>query len=260
VDVSYQTVDYRRDGKVVYITLNRPEVLNAVDELMEAELREAFREYDLDEEAWVAILDGSGRCFCSGFDVKQRFADMPDQERTRWSSGANSEGYLGRSVNWKPVIAAVHSYALGAGINIALECDLIAASEDALFGITETKRGLPAGTVWAKAQTFMPSKVATELLLTGEPMPASELYRLGMINRLAPAGHHVEAAEELASNILKAPPLAVRAGVRISRWTWVRMSAEADLYLQPLKLHLTEDFQESSRSFVEKRRPSYRGR
>ena len=258
----YEAVDYRREGRIAYITLNRPQVLNAVNDQLDEDLQAAYREYDLDEEAWVAILHGAGRCFCAGADVKQQFANMTPEYRDKWSRslGGSPEGYLGRCINWKPVIAAVHSYALGAGISIALECDLIVASEDAQFGVTETKRGLPAGRVWAKAQAFMPSKITTELLLTGEPMAASELYRLGLVNRLVPAGEHLQAAEELAQSILKAPPLAVRAGVRISRWNWVRMAAETDLYLQPLGLHLTDDFKESSRSFAEKREPVYRGR
>ena len=256
----YGTVDYRREGRIAYITLNRPQVLNAMNHQLEEELAATLAGYDLDEEAWVAIIHGAGRCFSSGADVKERFADMGDRERDFWSGGVSPQGYLGRSINWKPVIAAVHSYALGAGVSLALECDLIVASEDAQFGITETKRGLPAPRVWALAQTFMPSKVATELLLTGEPMPASELYRLGLINRLVPPGQHLQAAEELAQQILKAPPLAVRAGVRASRWSWVRTAAEANLYIQPLQLHLTEDFKESSRAFVEKRQPVYRAR
>ncbi len=258
----YETLDYRVEGRLAYITLNRPESLNAMNERMEMELKAALDQFDLEEEAWVAILHGAGRAFCAGADVKQRFASMSTRERELWSRslGGSPEGFLGRTINWKPVIAAVHGYALGAGISLAMECDLIVASEDAQFGMTETSRGLPAGLVWARASAFMPSKVTTELLLTGEPMPAPELYRMGLINRLAPAGGHLEAAKELAERVLKAPPLAVRAGVRISRWTWVRAAAETDLYLQPLRLHLTDDFAESSRSFVEKRQPVYRGK
>ena len=256
----YETMEYRRDGKIAYITFNRPRVLNAINDKLEEELREVFHEYDVDEEAWVAILHGAGRCFSTGADVKQRFADMTPQQRDRWSRGSSPDDFLGRCINWKPVIAAVHGYALGWGISIALECDLVVASEDAQFGITETKRGFPAGRVWAKAQAFMPSKVTTELLLTGEAMPASDLYRVGLVNRLVPVGQHLQAAEELARTILNAPPLAVRAGVRISRWSWFRAAAETDLYYQPLGLHLTEDFKESSKAFMEKRQPVYRGR
>jgi enoyl-CoA hydratase/carnithine racemase len=256
----YETMVYERQGRIGYIKLNRPQALNAVNNQFEHDLHDALLEFDIDEEAWVAILHGAGRSFCAGADVKQRFANMTPQERAHRDRGSNPESYLGRAINWKPVIAAVHGYALGAGMAIAAECDLVVASEDAQFGITETKRGLAGGRVWAKLNAYMPSKIATEMLITGEPMPASELYRLGFINRLAPPGQHLQAAEELAQKVLKAPPLSVRAGVRLSRKLWVQPSAEADAYLQTLHLHHSEDFKEASQSFVEKRPPVYRAR
>jgi enoyl-CoA hydratase/carnithine racemase len=256
----YETMVYQREGRVGYITFNRPQALNAVNDQFEHDLQDALLEFDIDEEAWVGIIHGAGRCFCAGADIKQRFVSMTPQQQARRTRGNSPEGYLGRSINWKPVIAAVHGYALGAGMAIAAECDLIVASEDTQFGITETRRGLPGGRVWAKVSAFMPSKVATEMLITGEPISAAELYRLGLINRLTPAGHHLEVAQELAEKVLKAPPLASRAGVRLTRRTWVPAAADADMYIQPLKLHLTEDFQEASRSFVEKRPPRYQAR
>jgi enoyl-CoA hydratase/carnithine racemase len=251
---------YQREGKVGYLRFNRPQSLNAVNDQFEQDLQDALLEFDIDEAAWVCIIHGAGRCFCAGADIKQRFVNMTPQQQARRTRGSSPEGYLGRSINWKPVIAAVHGYALGAGMAIAAECDLIVASEDAQFGITETKRGLPGGRVWAKVSAFMPSKIATEMLITGEPVGAPELYRLGLINRLVPPGNHLEVAEELAEKVLKAPPLAARAGVRLTRRPWVPVAADADLYIQPLKLHLTQDFQEASRSFVEKRPPEYRAR
>ena len=256
----YETMTYHREGRVGYLMFNRPQSLNAVNDQFEQDLQDALLEFDIDEEAWVCIIHGAGRCFCAGADIKQRFVSMTPQQRARRARGNSPESYLGRSINWKPVIAAVHGYALGAGLAIAAECDLIVASEDAQFGITETRRGLPGGRVWAKVSAFMPSKVATEMLITGEPVAAAELYRLGLINRLAPPGNHLEAAQELAEKVLKAPPLASRAGVRLTRRTWVQPSADADMYIQPLKLHLSEDFQEASRSFVEKRPPEYLAR
>lgn len=251
---------YEREGKIGYITFNRPQALNAINDQFEQDFHDALLEFDIDEEAWVAIIHGAGRCFCAGADVKQRLANMTPQQRARRARGNSPESYLGRSINWKPVIAAVHGYALGGGTAIAAECDMIVASEEAQFGITETKRGLAGGRVWAKLNAFMPSKVVSEMLITGEPVAAPELYRLGLINRLVPTGQHLEAAAELAAKVLKAPPLSARAGVRLSRHQWVQPSADADMYIQPLKLHLSEDFQESSRSFVEKRPPVYRAR
>ncbi len=256
----YETMIYERKGKIGYIMLNRPQSLNAVNDQFESDLSDAFLEFDADEDAWVVILHGTGRCFCAGADIKQRFANQTPLQAAAQARGRSSEGYLGRSINWKPVIAAIHGYALGAGISIAAECDLIVASEDAQFGITETKRGLTGGRVWAKLNAFMPSKMLTEMIITGEQVGAPELYRLGLINRLVPTGKHLEAAEELAEKILKAPPLPSRAGVRLSRRQWVQPCADADMYSQPLNLHLTEDFKEAGRSFVEKRPPQYQAR
>ena len=234
--------------------------LNAVNDQFETDLHGALLEFDTDDDAWVAIIHGEGRSFCAGADIKQRLSNMSPQERARRERGGNPESYLGRSINWKPVIAAIHGYALGAGMAIAAECDLIVASEDARFGITETRRGLPGGRVWAKVNAFMPSKVVSEMVITGEQMAAQELYRLGLINRLVPTGEHLKAAEELANTVLKTPPLASRAGVRLTRRQWVQPAAEADMYIQALKLHLSEDFKESSQSFVEKRPPEYKAR
>lgn len=258
---AYETVKYRRDERIGYVTLNRSEALNAVNHQLEADLTAALEEFDLDEEAWIAILHGEGRCFCAGADVKQSFHGQTREQRQRtMSRGRNPEGYLGRTIHWKPVIAAVHGYALGSGISIAAECDLIVASEEAQFGITETVRGLPGSRVWAKVQFCMGSKMAAEMLLTGDRYPASELYRLGFVNRLVPTGTHLEEAQELAQKVLQAPPLAVRSGVRALRWQWTKLVAEADCYNQALDLHLTEDFEESARAFVEKRAPIYHGR
>ena len=192
------------------------------------------------------------KAFCAGADIKQRFVAMTPQESARRERGPNPEGYLGRTINWKPVIAAVHGYALGAGIVIAAESDMIVASEDAKFGITESRRGLAGGRIWAKVNAFMPSKIASEMVITGEPVEAAELYRLGLINRLVPNGFHLSAAEGLAEKVLKTPPLSARVGVKLTRRQWVQAGAEADMQTLPLKLHMSEDFKEASQAFVEK--------
>ena len=256
----YETMNYERRGRVGYITLNRPQSLNAVNDQFEEDIAEALLEFDMDEAAWVAIVHGAGRSFCAGADIKQRFVAMTPRQSAIRTRGTSSEGYLARSINWKPVIAAVHGYCLGAGLSLAGECDLIVASEEAQFGITETKRGLPGARVWAKVNAFMPSKILSEMVITGEPVAAAELYRLGLINRLAPTGRHLEVAEELAAKVLEAPPLASRSGVRLTRRQWVMDLYDAGMYLQSLNMHRTEDFQESARAFIEKRPPNYKAR
>ena len=106
----------------------------------------------------------------------------------------------------------------------------------------------------------MPSKILSEMVITGEPVAAAELYRLGLINRLAPTGRHLEVAEELAAKVLEAPPLASRSGVRLTRRQWVMDLYDAGMYFQSLNMHRTEDFQESARAFIEKRPPNYKAR
>ena len=274
----YETMSYTRKEKIGYITFNRPNSLNAVNVQFEQDFHDALLEFDMDEKAWVAIISGTGRCFCAGADIKQKFAGMTDVQKATRTKGANPESYLGRTINWKPTIAAVHGYALGAGMLIAAESDLVVASADAQFGITETKRGLPGGHVWAKMNAFMPSKVITEMLITGEPIQAQRLYDLGFINRLVDtisstsqstdkkeSSNRVlekvmKEAEELASRIVGTPPLAARSGVRLSRNQWIIPAINADLYLQPLRLHETEDFQEATKSFVDKRPPNFKSK
>jgi enoyl-CoA hydratase/carnithine racemase len=256
----YETMMYKRRGKVAYIMFNRPQALNAVNDQFEEDLHAALLEFDLDDDAWVAIVHGAGRSFCAGADIKQRFVAMTPEQSARRERGPNPEGYMGRAINWKPIIAAVHGYALGAGIVIAAESDMIVASEDARFGITETRRGLPGGRIWAKVNAFMPSKIVSEMVITGEHIDAAELYRLGLVNRLVPTGEHISAAEELAEKVLTSPPLATRAAVKLTRRQWVQTGADADMQMLPLKLHLTEDFKEASQSFVEKRAPQYHAR
>ena len=254
-----EMVTYRREGRIAYITLNRPEARNAVTVSMATELAEAFDRFDFDDDAWVAVLAGNGPHFCVGVDVKERFIQHGRAERNRrLSAGPPTDGHIGRTANWKPVIGAVHGLCVGLGFNVALECDLLVAAEDARFMIAETKRGIAGGQLWAKLQTFMPSKIATELLLTGDPMPAEPLFRLGLINRLVQSGEHVAVATELAEAILRNPPLSVRTHVRITRLPWKWLSDEAALYIQPLRLHLTKDFDEASAAFAEKRQGVYK--
>jgi enoyl-CoA hydratase/carnithine racemase len=196
-----------------------------------------------------------------GVDVKERFHGASRQQRDhRMSEGPRGDAYLGRSANWKPVIGAVHGHCVGFGFNLALECDLLVASADAKFMIAETKRGISAGPIWAKLHCYMPSKLATELVLTGEPISAESLFQHGLINRLVATGDHIQAARELAARVLNNPPLAVRAQVRISRWQWTRLSDEVALFVQPLRLHLTSDFEESTNAFLEKRPAHYQAR
>jgi enoyl-CoA hydratase/carnithine racemase len=258
-----QYVEYERKGSIVTIAMNRPEKLNAVSDEVVRQLMTAFREFDADPEAHVAILCGRGRAFCSGADVHQR------QLRTReeferlggpQGHGANSGDLLMQSVNWKPVIAAVHGYVLGLGLGMVLDCDLIVAEAGTKFHLTETSRGLGSAKQWAQLH-FRSGAFADEIALTGRYFTAEEALAGNLINRVAPAGTFMQSAWELAEAVAANPPLSVRATVRTRRWRLGQAVREAAFQQAPMRLYLTEDFHEAALAFKETRKPRpFKGR
>ena len=257
-------VEYAVADRVATITLNRPDKLNAVSDEVVRQLDVALNRFDLDPEADVAILNGKGRAFSSGADVRQRqLRSREEFERLGGPQGrgANSADLLTRAVNWKPVIAAVHGYVLGLALGLTLECDLIVAAEGTRFQLTETSRGLGASRYWALFQYRAAAAFGDEIALTGRFFTAEEGFEAGLFNRLAPEGKHLEVACELALQVAKNPPLSVRTTVRTRRWYMQRLTREAQFIAEPFKLYLTEDFHEAALAFTEKRPPRpFKGR
>lgn len=261
-DRSY--VEYECKDHIATIAMNRPEKLNAVSDEVVRHLIEAFRRFDADKEAYVAILCGRGRAFCSGADVHQR------QLRTReelerlggpQGHGANSGDLLMQSVNWKPVIAATHGYVLGLGLGMVLDCDLIVAEEGTRFQLTETSRGLGAAKHWAQFHFRGAGAFGDEIALTGRYFTAEEALAANIINRVAPKGKHMDVAWQLAEAVAANPPLSVRATVRTRRWYLGEYIREAAFQQAPMKLYLSEDFHEAALAFKEKRKPrAFKGR
>jgi enoyl-CoA hydratase/carnithine racemase len=257
-------VDYERQDRIVTLTLNRPDKLNAFSDELVGVLGEALHRFDMDGEAEIAILCGNGRAFSSGADVHQR------QLRSReeflrlggpQGRGTHSADLLTRAVNWKPVIAAPHGYVLGLSVGIVLECDLIVAEEGTRFQVTETSRGLGAGKYWGLMHFRGGGAFTMEAALTGRFFTAEEAFAANLINRVAPKGKHLDVARELAGEVVKNPPLSVRSTVRLRRWYMDRMSREIMHQTAPERLYLTEDFQEAARAFTEKRKPArFKGR
>ncbi|HJU10667.1 MAG TPA: enoyl-CoA hydratase/isomerase family protein, partial [Candidatus Binataceae bacterium] len=250
------TILYDCAERIATIAFNRPGKLNAFDDNQVRRLGEALRRFDADPDADVAILCGRGRAFSSGADVQQR------QLRTReeferlggpQAHDANAADLLTRAVNWKPVIAAAHGYAIGLGLGLLLECDLIVAEQGTQFQVTETSRGLGGARHWGLLQFRGGRALATEVAMIGRFFSAEEALTAGIINRVAPPGKYLDVATEMARQIVKIPPLSVRATVRTRRWYMDQLSREIAMQTQPLKLYLTEDFQEAARSFTEKR-------
>jgi len=265
VDTDEQNfVEYSCADKIATITLNRPDKLNAVSDEVVRQLDEALHRFDLDPEAEVAIINGKGRAFCSGADVRQRQLRSREEFQRLGGPqgrGTNSADLLTRAVNWKPVIAAVHGYVLGLGLGLTLECDLIVAAEGTRLQLTETSRGLGASRYWALFHFRGAGAFGDEITLTGRFFTAEEAFAAGLVNRLAPEGKHLEVARELAAQLARNPPLSVRSTVRTRRWYMERATREAQFIAAPFQLYLTEDFQEAARAFTENRPPRpFKGR
>jgi enoyl-CoA hydratase/carnithine racemase len=255
-----------RDGRVAVVTLNRPEVMNALNRQMYAELEQAFRELHRDPETWCIVLTGAGRAFCSGDDVKQiMLGEQRDETVTRLREVRPRPTPAAAAVLEcdKPVIAAVNGAAVGWGMDLALLCDIRIASEAAKFGELFIKRGLVAelGGLWRLPQVVGPSKAA-ELLFTGDVIGATEALEIGLVSKVVPAGELMPAALGLARKIAANPAIAMRymkEGLRRSRTATM---AEMGEFIGNALAYLftTEDHREGALSFVERREPVFRGR
>jgi enoyl-CoA hydratase/carnithine racemase len=254
--MSEQMVEYECSDHIATIALNRPDKLNAVNDDMVRQIAGALRRFDTDDDARIAILCGRGRAFSSGADVRQR--QLRSREEFERYGGAqapdaSSHDLLLRSVNWKPVLAAVHGYVLGLALGLTLECDLIVAEAGTRFQVTETPRGLSGAKYWALLNFRGGGALANDVALTGRFFTAEEAHAAGIIERIAPQGEMMPVARTLAGEVAKNPPLGVRSTVRARRWYLEQLSREALLQVNLAKLHLTDDFRESARAFTEKR-------
>ncbi len=250
-------IRYECSDRIATITFNRPAKLNAFNDAMVMRLAAVLHEFDIDPQADVAVLRGEGRAFCSGADVHQRQLRTDEELKKHGGSqgwGAHAADLLTRAINWKPVIAAPHGYAVGLGLGMVLESELVVAEEGTRFQVTETSRGLAGSRYWALLHFRGARSFATEATITGRFFTAEEALAAGIVDRVAPKGQHLEQAYELARQVAANPPLSVRATVRTRRWYMDQAEREAYLQTTPLKLHLTEDFKESARAFAEKRK------
>lgn len=257
-------IRYECRDRIATITFDRPAKLNAFDDAMIMRLADVLHEFDIDPEADVAVLRGEGRAFCAGADVHQRQLRTDEEMRKQGGPqgwGAHSSDLFTRAINWKPVIAAPHGFAVGLGLAMVLESDMIVAEAGTKFQVTETSRGLAASRHWALLAYRGHRSFATDVTITGRFFTAEEAQAAGVIDRVAAPGEHLDQAYEMARAIAANPPLSVRATVRTRRWYMDQAEREAYLQTIPLKLHMTEDFKESARAFAEKRKAGpFKGR
>jgi enoyl-CoA hydratase/carnithine racemase len=204
------SVHYETDDAVVTVTIDRPEVANAIDRPTAAELADAFRRFEADEALAVAVLTGANGKFCAGADLKaMREPGAPRASRVE----PDGDGPVGptRMLLTKPVVAAVEGHAVAGGLELAVWCDLRVAAEDAIFGVYCRRWGIPlmdGGTI--RLARLIGHSHALDMILTGRGVSGEEALRMGLANRLVPTGETLAAAVSLAKEIASRPQAALR--------------------------------------------------
>jgi enoyl-CoA hydratase/carnithine racemase len=251
---------FERDEHVLQVTIDRPEVMNSLHPPANFELDEVFNEFAADPELWIAILTGAGdRAFSAGNDLKY--------QASGGKMGAPEHGFGGLTSRFdleKPVIAAVNGVAMGGGFEIVLACDIVVASERAVFALPEPRVGLAA---LAGGIHRLPRQIglkpAMGILLTGRRVDAQEALRLGIANEVVPPAELLPTARRWADQILECAPLSVRASKQVEMQGLRAASLEEAMggrYEGIATLTRSEDFVEGPRAFAEKRKPNWKGK
>ena len=256
------TVLLERDGHLTHVILNRPEVLNAIDNTLAQELLDTCLRLTADDDVWCVILRGAGeRAFCAGADLKARRDFTPEQ----WSEQRDLLRRMFKALRDvpQPVIAAVHGFALGGGTELAMLADFIVASADAVFGLTEVSLGIiPGGGGTQSLPRMIGRNRAKELIYSARRVTAGEAQRLGLVNHVVPGGSLLSKATELAEAIMKNSPYAVRQ----AKWAIDHgadlpfeegLQREHEAYLRAIASH---DRREGISAFNERRAPRFTGR
>ena len=252
-------VRYEKRDRIAWITINRPEVMNALQPPANEELSRVWDDFASDPDMWVAILTGAGeRAFSAGNDLKWTAQHgMPRMPKGGFG------GIVLRDDIWKPTIAAVNGVALGGGLEIALACDIIIAADTARLGLPEPRVGLMAAAGGVhRLPRRIPLNVAMGMMLTGRHVTAAEAHRIGLVNEVVPAKDLHAAAERWAREILECSPLSVQATKQAALQGLAKPVLEAMTAHYPLvqKLFTSEDVVEGPRAFAEKRKPVWKGR
>jgi enoyl-CoA hydratase len=252
-----EAVKTERRGNVLLITIDRPEVRNAVNGAVAEGIAHGLDELDGEEGLSAGVLTGAGGFFCAGMDLGAFV-----RGESPWYGDRGFAGIAQRA-SVKPLIAAIEGFAVAGGMEVALACDLIVAARGAKLGIPEAKRSLvAAGGALLRLPRRMPYHLVMELALTGDLFPAERFHELGVVNRLAEPGSAVEVALELAGAIARNGPLALAASKRILQeqydWATTEMWERQSAISGPV--FGSQDAKEGAAAFKEKREPVWKGR
>lgn len=245
---------YQKYGPVAQVTLNRPEKLNALSVELTRQFRQRIEEIDRDPEIRVGIITGAGRAFCTGTDVHERQLGDRHDLAPGMDGGYSSGDFLAKLLNWKPMIAAVAGPAVGGGLGLALNCELIVAADTAKFQISQIHRGTSPVGLWEALRERCGETFADDVTLTGRFWSAAEALERQMVNRVVSGDDLIASAMELARSIAEKPPLAVQEVVRRRRIAIEKMRLDVRSTTSR-NLRASKDFMESAAAFAEKRRP-----
>jgi enoyl-CoA hydratase/carnithine racemase len=256
----YQFIRVETRDRITTVTINRPEVMNALHPPANAELGQAFDAFAADDSAWVCILTGTGdKAFSAGNDLKVTASGQKFDVKISGGFG----GITNRHDLVKPVIAAVNGIALGGGFEMALACDIIIASENASLGLPEPRVGLVAGAGGMhRLPRMIPQKIAMGMMLRAKPISARQAEKLGLVNEVVPLPDLMPTARRWAQDILECAPLSVRLTKQAAMGNLHLSVQEAQA--KPAPLYQTfldsEDRREGPKAFAEKRKPNWKGR
>jgi E-phenylitaconyl-CoA hydratase len=256
-----ELVRYELDGHVATITYDRPEALNAINGEVRRGLNDAFTRFREEEEAWVAIVTGSGRAFCVGADMRGGAGATGEFRGTFWEKPTTNSFESGWEI-FKPVIAAVNGLCLGYGLTLVTWCDFVIASDRAEFGFPEVRLGVPTIVGAIRLPQRINWQYAMELLLTGERIGAERAHEIGLAGWVVEHDRLMDEARALAARLLAAAPLAARTVKEMAVRARPLSDVEAIRFGETMRLvaGATDDAREGGQAFRERRDPTWTGR
>ena len=260
--MTYEAIRYEVAEHVATITLNRPDVHNAMNNAMRRELTEVFTELATDDTVRVALITGAGdRAFSAGADIREFVEPLVPAQFREERKRIDFRQAMDRCP--QPIIAAIRGYAFGGGLELALACDIRIAADDAQLGLTEINLAIiPGGGGTQRLPRLVGRGKALEMILTGMRVPAAEALRIGLVERVVPAAELAGAAATFARTVAGKAPIALRyakeavvGGITLPLADGIRLEADLSTLLRT-----TEDRLEGARAFLEKRKPNWSGR